>query len=132
MSGFEVAYALHGGDPHKLHLPIKSGSASDMKNGTLVELDSGEATKAATASVDILGVCTGIDSDNRAVVVVDPDAVYRVTDATARAIGAPLDIASDARSVTTSTNANLIVVGQSPAGSPTLVKIAGTHHAFVG
>lgn len=130
MSGFEVAYCLHGGDAHKLTLAIKSGQSANVVAGTLVELDTGEATVAATASTDFLGVCTGQTKDGKAVVVVDPDAVYRVTDASARLIGAPLDIATGARGVTTSSNANLVVVGQSPAGANTLVKIADNHHAF--
>lgn len=130
MSGFEVAYALHGGDPHKLDLAIKTGE--DVVAGTLVELDSGEAAVAVTAHTDILGVCTGINNDGTAKVVVDPACVYRVTDASARNLGATLDIASGARGITTSSNADVIVVGKSPAGAPTLCKIVGAQHAFVG
>lgn len=130
MSGFELAYTLHGGDAHKLTLPIKSGES--VVAGTLVELDAGEAAVAVTAHADLLGVCTGVDANGEAVVVVDPQAVYRVTDATARNLGATLDIASGARGVTTSSNADVIVAGKSPAGAATLVKIAGTQHAFVG
>lgn len=127
---FELAYTLHGGDGHKLTLPIKSGQS--VVAGTLVQLDAGEAAVAAASATDNLGVCTGIDANGSAVVVVDPQAVYRVADATARAIGATLDIASGGRGVTTSSEATLIVVGKSPAGAHTLVKIAGAHHAFMG
>lgn len=131
MAGFELAYTLHGGDAHKLALPIKTGES--VVAGTLVELASGEAAVAVTAHADILGVCTGVNSDSSiATVVVDPQAVYRVTDATARNLGATLDLASGARGVTTSSNADVIVAGLSPAGAPTLVKIAGTQHALVG
>lgn len=130
MSGFELAYTLHGGDAHKLTLPIKSGEA--VKAGTLVQLDDGEAAVAAAAATDNLGVCTGIDANGNAVVVVDPQAVYRVTDSTARALGATLDIAAGARGVAASSEATLIVAGLSPAGAKTLVKIAGAHHALVG
>lgn len=128
MAGFEVAYTLHGGDAHKLKLVIKTGQA--VVRGTLVELDAGEAAVAVTAHADILGVCTGVDSDGMAVVVVDPSCVYRVTDATARNLGATLDIASGARGIASSSNADVVVVGLSPAGAPTLVKIATTQHAF--
>lgn len=130
MAGYELAYTLHGGDAHKLTLAVKSGSEATVVAGTLIQLDAGEADVAATAAVDFLGVCTGKNADGTAVVVVDPMAVYRITDATARAIGAPLDIATGARGVASSTNANLVVCGKSPANSPTLVKIATTHHAF--
>lgn len=129
MAGFELAYTLHGGDAHKLQLAIKSGQA--VVAGTLVELDAGEAAVAVTAHADILGVCTGVDPHTgKAVVVVDPMAVYRVTDATARNLGATLDIASGARGITTSSNADVVVCGLSPAGAPTLCKIATTQHAF--
>lgn len=130
MAGFELAYTLHGGDAHKLALVIKTGEA--VVAGTLVQLDAGEASVAVTAATDILGVCTGILPDGTANVVVDPQAVYRVTDASARALGAPLDLPAGARTVGASTNADLIVAGKSPAGASTLVKIAGTSHALVG
>lgn len=130
MSGFELAYTLHGGDGHKITLPIKSGES--VEAGTLVQLDSGEAAVAAAASTDNLGVCTGIDANGEAVVVVDPQVVYRVADATARALGATLDIAAGGRGVAASSQATLIVAGLSPAGAKTLVKIAGAHHALMG
>jgi hypothetical protein len=129
MAGFELAYTLHGGDAHKLELAVASGQT--FTAGALVELASGEATVAVTAHADILGVCTGLDAaGTTATVVVDPLAVYRIDDATARALGATLDIASGARGITTNSNADLVVVGKSPAGAPTLVKIATTQHAF--
>lgn len=131
MSGFELAYTLHGNDAHKLDLAIKSGSA--VIAGTLVQLDAGEAQIATAAAADKLGVCTGVNSAGTiATVVVDPEAVYRVTDATARNVGAPLDTASGGRGITTASENDLIVAGLSPAGAPTLVKIAGAHHALVG
>lgn len=129
MAGFELAYTLHGGDAHKLDLAIASGQS--VVAGTLVELASGEAAVAVTAHADLLGVCTGVNSAGTiATVVVDPLAVYRVTDATARNLGATLDIASGARGITTSSNADVVVAGKSPAGAPTLVKLATTQHAF--
>ncbi len=131
MAGFELAYTLHGGDAHKLQLAIKSGEA--VVAGTMVQLDAGEAAVGAAAAADHLGVCTGVDPHTgKAVVVVDPQAVYRVTDASARALGATLDLASGARGITTSSQATLIVAGLSPAGASTLVKFAGAHHALVG
>ena len=131
MSGFELAYTLHGGDAHKLTLPIKSG-VTTLKAGTLVQLDAGEAAIATAAATDNLGVCTGIDANGEAVVVVDPQAVYRVADSSARAIGATLDIATGGRAVAATSEATLIVCGKSPAGAHTLVKIAGAHHALMG
>ncbi len=129
MSGFELAYTLHGGDAHKLDLAVASGQT--FTRGALVELASGEATVAVTAHADILGVCTGLNTAGTiATVVVDPLAVYRIEDATARNLGATLDIASGARGITTNSNADVVVVGKSPAGAPTLVKIATTQHAF--
>lgn len=127
---FELAYTLHGGDAHKLSLPIKSGQT--LTRGMLVELDAGELKIAVTASADILGMYTGADPDisGNGVCYVDPAAVYRTTDASARAVGAPLDIVAGALTVGASTNADLVVVGKSPANAPTLVKIATTQHAF--
>lgn len=129
MAGFELAYTLHGGDAHKLALAIKSGAS--VAAGKLVNLESGEVDVAATNDAALLGVCTGIDSDGLAVCVVDPSAVYRVTDATARAVGATLDIASGAAGIASSSNADLVVAGKSPAGAPTLVKITSANHALV-
>jgi len=130
MSGFELAYTLHGGDAHKLRLAVKAGSEETVVAGTMIQLDAGEADVAAHDSADILGVCTGVNADGTAEVIVDPMAVYRVADATARALGATLDLASGARGVTTSSSATVVVAGLSPAGAPTLVKIATTQHAF--
>lgn len=127
---FELAYTLHGGDAHKLTLDIKSGQT--LKAGMLIELDAGEAKVAVTDSTDVLGVCTGIDANGKAVVVVDPAAVYRVADATVRLLGASLDIAAGGLTVAApgTLKDDLVVVGKSPANGPTLVKIATSKHAF--
>jgi hypothetical protein len=126
---FELAYTLHGGDAHKLTLAIKSGAA--VVAGTLVNIESGEADVAATNDTALAGVCTGVDSvTGLAAVVVDPAAVYRVEDASARAVGATLDIGSGGRTVASSSNIDLVVAGKSPAGAPTLVKISSANHAF--
>lgn len=129
MSGFELAYCQHGNGANKVAIPIKSGAA--VVAGTLVKLTNNEADVATTNSTANIGVCTGIDKDGKAVVVTDPQAVYRVTDATARALGARLDIATGARGVTTDSNHDLIVAGLSPAGAATLVKIAAAKHLLV-
>ena len=129
MAGFELAYTLHGGDAHKLDLPIKSGAS--VVAGTLVNIESGEADVAATNDTALAGVCTGVNSDGTAKVVVDPQAVYRVTDASARVVGATLDIGSGGRTVASSSNVDLVVAGKSPAGAPTLVKLSSANHALV-
>lgn len=129
MAGFELAYTLHGGDAHKLAFPVKSGAS--VAAGTIVNIETGEADVAATNDTTMAGVCTGINDDDTAVVVVDPQAVYRVTDASARVVGATLDLASGARGIAASTNADLVVAGHSPAGAPTLVKITSANHVLV-
>ena len=130
MAGFELAYTLHGGDAAKLDLAIKSGEA--VVKGVLVKLDTGEAALGTTNATTFLGVCTGVNAAGTiATVVVDPDAVYRVTDATARVVGATLDIATGAAGVTTSSNVDVVVAGKSPAGAATLVKITSANHALV-
>lgn len=127
--GFELAYTLHGGDAHKLTLPIKSGAA--VVAGVIVNIEAGEADLAVTNDTALAGVCTGINADGDAVVVVDPGAVYRVTDATARVVGATLDLAAGAATVAASSNADLVVAGHSPAGAATIVKITSANHALV-
>ena len=62
--------------------------------------------------------------------ITDADAVYAVDDANARLIGATLDItgATGAMTVTTSSNADVLVVADSSATEATLVRFTPTNH----
>ena len=98
--------------------------------GDLINIDaSGTADLAVTTDVGIIGAAVEYVSGTTAVskikVITDWDAVYAVTDANARVMGATLDItgATGAQQVTDSSNTDVIVVANSAATEPTEVMI---------
>ena len=134
MAGYEFAYRLCGAGP-----TVKNvlGPLTALHKGDAVVLAAGSVSLAAAASTNVLGVCiadfagnAGAKS-NRVPVIVDPDAVYSVTDANARVIGATLDItgATGAQGLTTSSQKNFVVVEDKTATEPTKVRFnIGKHH----
>ena len=82
----------------------------------------------------VLETKAGTDSTTRIKCIVDPDAVYAVTDANARLAGATLDItgATGAQAVTTSSNKDVVVVAESSATEKTHVRINPHHNAYLG
>lgn len=133
MAGFQFAYKMSGSAPTIYTIPVKAGSVISI--GELVNLESGYADGAATADAALMGISleaadntAGSNGDLDIDVIVDPDAVYSVEDANARLAGATLDIASGALGVTTTSNADLIVVAPSTASERTLVRIVRTQH----
>lgn len=127
---FEFAYSLSGTAPIIESLVIKN--AAVLSKGELVNLESGEVDAAATADTALVGIACA-DADNTADglsvdVIVNEDAVYRVTDANARAKGALLDIGSGGLTVAAASNNDLIVVEASSATEPTLVTFNNTHY----
>jgi len=105
-----------------------------LTKGDLVNLETGEVDLGATGDTAFVGMVletkAGTDSTTEIEVIVDPDAVYAVYDANARAIGATLDIAgaTGAMTVASSSNADLIVVGGTSADEWTLVMINHGSH----
>lgn len=132
MAGFTFRYRKGGGAP-----TIQKIIAADtsFKKGDLVNLESGQADLAVTSDANLLGVVLATYSGltagtDKIEVITDPDAVYGVTDANARAIGATLDIAgaSGAQGVAASSNKEFVVEADSTAAQETLVKINADAH----
>lgn len=127
---FTFAYSLSGTAP--IIEKITVADTVVLSKGEMVNLESGELTTAVTADTALVGVALeAVDNTNDGevcAVIVNEDAVYSVTDANARVKGATLDIATGALGVTTSSNADLIVVEDSSASEPTLVTFNNTHY----
>lgn len=132
MAGFHYRYRLSGGAPTIQTLTFKDSET--LTRGDLVNLESGEIDLAATGDLDLVGVVlstkAGTDSTTTIEVITDADAVYGVTDANARAIGATLDIsgATGAQALASSSNKDVQVVANSSATEETLVKIFNDKH----
>lgn len=132
MAGFTFAYRLSGGSP--TIQPIIAQDTATYYKGDIVNLETGEADFAATNDTAFLGAvletaaCT--DSVTKILVITDLDAVYSVTDDNARVIGATLDLSTTpgAMGVTTNSNADVVVVADSGATEPTLVKFTTGNH----
>ncbi|MFH0983666.1 MAG: hypothetical protein V2A79_19290 [Planctomycetota bacterium] len=128
MAGFTFRYRLSGGAPTILDL--LSTDTLTVYKGDFMNLETGELDIAATNDAALVGaILEGgavTDSTTRLNVIVDADAVYAVTDANARLVGAALDITSTPGSmgVTSVTNTDFIVVAESSASEETLVMIA--------
>lgn len=104
-----------------------------LSRGELLNLESGEVDTAATADTALIGIATeAVDNTNDGLsvkVITNPFAVYAVdNDAVARTRGDTLDIATGGLGVTTTNNADLIVVEDSTASEETLVTFAGSHY----
>lgn len=131
-AGFRFMYRLGGGQPTIQKLTFKD--TETLYKGDLVNLETGEIDLAATNDSALVGIVllttAGTDSTTQVECITDADAVYAVYDANARKIGATLDItgAAGAMGVTTSSNADLIVVADSTADEWTLVKINHGEH----
>lgn len=130
---FQFAYKLSGSAPTMITLPVKASAV--ISAGELVNIESGTADGAATTDAALCGIALhdadntgGSAGDISVRVIIDPDAVYAIEDANARLAGATLDIASGGLGVTTSSNADLVVVAPSSATERTLVKIVSTQH----
>ena len=130
--GFEFRYRECGKPPTILDLLCKD--TDTLTKGDIVNLETGELDLGATADTALCGTvmetASGTDSTTRFKVIVDADAVYGVTDANARLVGAGLDIAgtTGAMTVAAGTNDDLVVVAESSATQETLVKIHPTQH----
>ena len=132
MAGFTFAYRLSGGAP-TIQDWLSKDTATHTK-GDIVNLETGEIHLGATNDTDFVGAVletvSATDSTTRVNVITDNDAVYSVTDASARLPGATLDIAgtTGAMTIASSSNADFIVVAESTATEPTLVRIQHGEH----
>lgn len=133
MAGFTFRYRLSGGQPTVQSLLCKD--TETLTKGDIANLETGELDLGATADANLVGAvqqtAAGTDSTTRFEVITDEDAVYGVTDANARLVGATLDLtgATGAQGVTTSSNKEFVVVAESSATEETLVMFnVGKHY----
>lgn len=134
--GFTFRYRRSGGAPTIRDILFKD--TETLTKGDLVNLESGEVDLLATGDTAAVGVVletkAGTDSTTRIKCIIDEDAVYGVTDANARLLGATLDVAgtTGAMTVATSSNKNFVVAAESAATEETLVYFnVGKHFANV-
>jgi hypothetical protein len=132
VSGFEFMYRLCGAGP-TIKQVLVNGTLTVHK-GDFVTLAGGSIGPSATGDHNILGLCIGDGNGTtvpRVPVIVDPDAVFAVEDASARVLGACLDLdgATGAQTVTTASNDEFVVVEDKNAGEKTKVRVnVGVHH----
>lgn len=134
MPGFTFSHRPNGAKPTILDLVFKD--TETLTKGDILNLETGQVDLGATSDTNLIGVAletlAGTTAVTRIKCITDADAVYRVTDANARLVGATLDIAgaTGAMTVATSSNKELVVVAESSASEPTLVRInVGKHYA---
>ena len=134
MAGFHFRYRVSGGAPTVQDITFKDSET--LTRGDVINLETGLADLGATADVNLLGVAqetkAGTTSVSTIEVITDADAVYAVTDANARLIGATLDLAgaTGAQTVAASANKEFVVVANSSATEETLVRFnVGKHYA---
>lgn len=131
---FVFAFRESGAAPSIVDLLFKD--TETLTKGDLVNLETGEVDLLATADSNALGVVletvAGTDSTTRIKVIIDEDAVYSVTDNTARLLGATLDVsgATGAQTVATSSNKEFVCARESSATEPTLVRFNTAKHVF--
>lgn len=132
-SGFVWAGSLDGSEPIIQKFVVKN--AAVISKGEMLNLESGEADAGASGDTGLIGAAVeDVDNSDDGLYVkaiVNPNAIYRVVDANARVAGATLDLASGGLGVTTTNNADLLVVADSAADEPTLVTFNGTHFTQV-
>ena len=131
MAGFNWLYNLSGGRALVLEFVMKD--TETLTVGDMLNLESGQVDLGVTADTALIGIFAGPDDPNVArntshertpgkvagttavtvvMAIVNPDAVYEVTDANARNAGATLDLsgATGAQGVAASANTEFVVV----------------------
>lgn len=120
-------------EPLIRRIPVKDEAI--IPAGALVNLETGEADLAVTDDSGLLGVAVetvdNTDDGEYIHVICNSMAIYSVSDANARLMGATLDIATGALGVAASSNADLIVVEPSSATEPTKVMLKRGETAFL-
>ena len=136
-SGFRFAGTVYGG-PNTKPITKKYLAKDDgqLTKGDVLNLESGEVDLGATNDSAFIGVCNetvvAVDSTTWVEVIVNHDAIWAVYDASARAIGANLDISggTGAMGVTTDSNSDVEVVKASGADEPTYVRFVRAETAL--
>lgn len=132
MAGFSFRYRLSGGAPTVQDILFKD--TETLTSGDFLNLETGEVDLAATGDTNLVGAAletaAGTDSTTRIKVITDDDAVYGVTDANVRLVGATLDVsgATGAQTVAASSNKEFVVVAESSATEETLVRVNTGKH----
>lgn len=138
MAGFKFAYRLGGGAPTTQTFKFKD--TETLSFGDLLNLEGSAAARrvdlGATGDTNFVGVVqsatqAGTADTTTLEAVTDDDAVYSVVDNNARNNGDTLDIAgaTGAQGVAASSNKEFVVVADSTATQPTLVKFnTGKHY----
>lgn len=135
MSGFSFRYTLSGAAPAYGYMMLKDGES--ITEGMLVAASTSGTIAPATSAAgttDLWGVATGTQAESAGsyvYVITNEDAVYAVSDASARYPGDTLSICSDSLTVCTavaSNSGNLVVVANSASTEETLFRIAPNCH----
>ena len=125
--GFEFVGTIDGSQPIILKMPVAAGNTVAV--GTMVSTASGAVAVSVTNDTAIMGVAISAGGAEETVaVIMNPNAIYKVTDANARVAGAALDLATGARGVASATNTDLRVYANSSATQETFVVIATGEH----
>ena len=131
--GFQFVHRQTGAMPTILDIVLRNDEVLSV--GEMVNINTGEAEAAGTNDAAFVGIALealdNADDGLSIKVIVDKDAIYRVSDDNARLIGATLDLASGGLGVTTpNTNKDFIVIKTSTATEPTHVMITPAEHLF--
>lgn len=100
--------------------------------GEMLMLTSNEAAKGTTNDATFIGISLeAVDNSSDGQTIdcfIDPLAVYSYFDGTAHAAGATLDLGSDGRSLSTTSNADFTVIADNTALEDTLFVITPGEH----
>jgi uncharacterized protein YbcI len=133
--GFEFRFRVDGGPPTVRSFPI--GKPDSVTRGDLVDVVDGRAVAGAAGNGGFVGVVVETVPDKagrtRVRAITDADAVYAVTDPSARAAGTVLNLAgaTGAQSVTGTDEGDLVVLVDCTDDQSTLVRIAAGRHRAV-
>ena len=134
-AGFKYRYRLCGQPPHVQELV--AGTAITFYKGDMLIATGGSVFLSTVGSTTNLGACQETVAATAGTTMIsfisDDDAVYGVYDASARVMGATLDLSATggAMTVTTSGSKDFIVVAtKNAAADETLVKFNTGHHLF--
>ncbi len=134
--GFRAAFTGDGGNNFVI-TPFVVKDAEEISIGQVLKLDitTGEVEGGTTADTTFAGVAVhAVDNTDDGLTVKvyrNPDIHYEVDDANARVAGAKLDLATGGLALAADSNSDFIVVADSTATEPTLVKFNGTHYLQV-
>lgn len=119
-----------GGNPVTRKYVLADGEI--ISKGEMCNLESNEVDAGASNDAAFIGAAVeSVDNTDDGLsiwVICNPGAIYAVEDANARGAGDTLDLASGGMGVTTSSNADFVVVADSTADEPTLVKFNSNHY----